>query len=375
MMTPRWLNSADSHVNEPHDLWEKPLEAKWGDAVPRVIPAEQGVGSNSVTAGGRKYFTGEDYLPIGELVLNDPVLEKVRRTNVDPAFRALCMNEDGVWGELLFPTLAMMVFPLPNADLSRDCLKVYNDWLHDYCRGAPERLFGAALINTENVPLAIAELERNAKRGFRAAMINGDVRPEWAPYRDRRYDPLWARLEEMQIPACIHISTGKKKDIFFFNGSLLGQAATGYLDLMAEAGEVLGNEFIFGGILDRFPRLQLFFVEYEASWLPHWLFRMEQLANDFGPNLGVVKPRRPIREYLNQIHVGVIDDPFVRHVADAIDPARLVWGSDYPHVRNTYGKSHQTVAKIFGHLTTPTIEQITVENSRRLFKIDMPAIS
>lgn len=371
----RWLNSADSHVNEPPDLWEKALGGRFGDAVPRVIEPKGGARSASVVGGGRVYFTGEDYIPVGELVLGDPVLEKVRRTNVDPAFRAACMDEDGVWGELLFPTKAMMIFPLADAELSRACLAVYNDWLHEYCQGAPTRLFGAALINTENVERAIAEIERNAKRGFRAAMINGDVRPEWGAYRDAKYDKLWARAEEMAIPVCLHISTGMKKDIFLFTGPKLGDAAKGYLDLMAEAGEVLANEFIFGGILDRFPRLKLFLVEYEASWLPHWLFRTEQVADDFGPNIGVVKPKRPIRRYLDQIYVGVIDDPFVRHVSDAMDPARLVWGSDYPHVRNTFGKSHATVARIFGHLPPATIDAIAVGNAASLFKIAMPTAS
>ena len=129
-MTRVWINSADSHMNEPGDLWAKPLAAKWGDAVPRVIEPEN-ARDGSIQGGGRMYFTGEDYLPTGDLDLGDEMVQRARRTNVDPVYRAACMDEDKVWAEVLFPTKGMMVFPLPNADLARDCFTVYNDWLHD----------------------------------------------------------------------------------------------------------------------------------------------------------------------------------------------------------------------------------------------------
>ena len=34
---------------------------------------------------------------------------------------------------------------------------------------------------------------------------------------------------------------------------------------------MLANEFIFGGVLDRFERLKLVLSEYEVCWLPYWL--------------------------------------------------------------------------------------------------------
>jgi hypothetical protein len=42
-------------------------------------------------------------------------------------------------------------------------------------------------------------------------------------------------------------------------------------------------------------------------------------------------------------------------------------------VRNTFGKSHATVARIFGHLPPPTIDAIAAHNAAQLFKIAMPA--
>ena len=161
--------------------------------------------------------------------------------------------------------------------------------------------------------------------------------------------------------------------MFFYHGEKLRDLPGGFLDLFAEAGYALANEFIFGGILDRFPDLKVYLVEYDASWLPHWLYRLEQLAVDFGPNMGLQKLKEPVREYLARIYVGVINDPLIQTVTGPTDPNILVWGSDFPHVRNTHMKSHQVVGEIFGHLDQNTIDNITIHNAVKLFKIDMPA--
>ena len=374
-MSRKWVNSADSHMTEPGDLWSRPLGAKYGDAVPRIFdPGDPVSRSCGLDPALRYYFTGEHTIPIEpHAEFDEEMLARIDRATKDPTFRAQCMDEDGVYAELLLPTKAMFVFSLKNGDLARDCLRVYNDWLAEYCGQEPKRMLGAALIQMEDVALAIAELERNAKRDMRCAMINADTRPEWGRYQDKEYDPFWARMQEMGIPVLIHISTGQKKDMFLYKGEGLSEAARGYLELFAEAGNVVANEFIFGGILDRFPGLSLVLGEFEASWLPHWLFRLEQLANDFGPNLGLAAPARPIREYLSQIYVGVIDDPLIPHVTSVADPNTLIWGSDFPHVRNTHMKTQKVIAEVFGHLDQESIDNITIHNAARLFSIDMPA--
>ena len=91
-----------------------------------------------------------------------------------------------------------------------------------------------------------------------------------------------------------------------------------------------------------------------------------------GPISASFRRKRPVREYLDQLYVGVIDDPLIRTVTSELDPNRLMWGSDYPHVRNTHLKSHRTVEEAFGHLDAAVIDNIAVNNAATLFKIDMP---
>ena len=203
-------------------------------------------------------------------------------------------------------------------------------------------------------------------------MINVDTGPAWGPYQDRRYDPFWARATEMGLPVVMHISTGQKPDIFTLTGDRSREIPRAYLDLFSEVGNVLANEFIFGGVFDRFPELQIVLGEFEACWITNLLYRMEQLKKDFVPNLELRYSDRLFREYLGRIHIGIIDDPMLSFVTDYVDPNILIWGSDFPHVRNTYSRSHKVIGDILGHLDTKTVDNITRGNMVKLFAIDMP---
>jgi hypothetical protein len=61
-------------------------------------------------------------------------------------------------------------------------IRAYNDWLAEFCRTDPARLKGIAMINLDEVPDAIQELERAARLGLAGAMIT-----EY-PLEHRRYD-------------------------------------------------------------------------------------------------------------------------------------------------------------------------------------------
>ena len=102
--------SSDSHIMEPADLWEKNLtpnlRAKYPKYPVRNSPGEK--------PGGW-----------------------------DPRARLDEMAVDGVSAEVLYPTYGLRLFALEDAALQEACFRIGNDWLIDYCRTAPRRLFTA----------------------------------------------------------------------------------------------------------------------------------------------------------------------------------------------------------------------------------------
>ena len=51
-------------------------------------------------------------------------------------------------------------------------LRIYNDWLADFCNTHPDRFAGLACIPNHDIDAAVGEIERVARRGARARPRN-----------------------------------------------------------------------------------------------------------------------------------------------------------------------------------------------------------
>ena len=360
------LISADSHVVEPADLFASTLGDKHGDKVPRFVSEYQGVE-------GRYYFTGKEYLRLSVLLEGDDAeQDKLTKAGRDPGFRLQCLDEDGIYAEILYASSTLHTMRALDDQLVQDCCGVFSDWLADHRSEAPKRLFGCAPIHMADVNWAIAELERVAKLGMATATINCDTREAWEPYRSAHYDPFWARAEEIGMPLSLHILTGNERASFTLHGDERSQGVRRSLDVFHEAFPTLANEFIFGGIFDRFPKLNIMLAEFEVSWLVYWMFRVEQFERNFGPSVGSPMPKRRVRDYMGQVYHGVVDELYLDKVLDLIDPKTLVWGSDFPHNRCTYPNSQKIVDDLYGHHSEALVDDLTFNNAARLFCIEVP---
>ena len=136
----------------------------------------------------------------------------------------------------------------------------------------PRRLIGVSVIPMYDVAWAIEELERTLQKGLLNPMINCQAPEGCPPYRDPVYDRFWAAASEAGAPVTLHLLTGRVL-------SPLGGAAdqtpverqenpAQWIALFNEIQTVLANDFIFGGILERFPNLKLVCSEYEVAWIP-----------------------------------------------------------------------------------------------------------
>ena len=110
--------------------------------------------------------------------------------------------------------------------------------------------------------------------------------------------------------------------------------------LMYEIMGVLANEFIFGRILDRFPRLKLVCSEFEISWIPPFMWRLDQMQEDFGYRLDLPKLDLKASDYMRRrIWHGVIDDPFA---AESVKKIGTEQGDVGARTSPTYGPSDST---------------------------------
>ena len=90
--------------------------------------------------------------------------------------------------------------------------RAYNDWLADFCRTDPARLKGIAMINLDDIPDAIRELERATRLGLTGAMIT-EYPVEHRRYDQSEYEKFWAAAAALDLPLSLHTATRRQGKI------------------------------------------------------------------------------------------------------------------------------------------------------------------
>ena len=363
--------SADSHVLEPGDLWTKALGARFGDALPRIVKGFEG-------HEGTFFYLGRpgEAARIDELVNavgDDARITELVRAGSDPDFRLQLMRSDGVAAEVINPTFALWVPRIPDPAMRRACAQVFNDWIVDYCARSPRRLLGVGIVPIDDAQWAVEEARRIIRRGVRGIMVPTQPIEGAAPYRSPVYDPFWAVVEEARVPVTLHIVTGRVRDPFTYHGAdERGEVPRSFLELFGEAAPVLANEFIFGGIFDRFPKLVIFLSEYDASWLPILKYRVDRIEKF--PGLAPLKRRA--RAYVDEnVVVGIINDPLAAKLRQEIGIDRIMWGSDFPHPPCPYPHTRERIGEILAGIPEADRAAIVAGNVSRLYDIDLPGLA
>jgi predicted TIM-barrel fold metal-dependent hydrolase len=367
-----WINSSDSHILEPEDLFENALGKKYADECPRYIDEHGGIKA-------KFYYTGYEYVRVDEIVEGDDstpesaaLMEEMIKASKDPYERIKCLDKDGIWAEILNSTWMLYTMRAPNDRMVRDCCEVYNDWIAEHCSADPKRLYGTSMVYMQDPEWAVKELERVHKLGLKSVLINCDTRPGWPLYHEPQYDKFWATAQDLDMPVTLHIITGNVKDLFTFHGDDRKYVPGETYKLLQECTWVLSNEFIFGGILDRFPKLKIACSEFEVSWLPYWLFRARQMKSALGPTMGIHVPDKEIDEYMPQIFHGMVDDSAWELCIGHVPMTNIAWGSDFPHARCTYPNSQKIVGDLFGHHDPKLMADLTYYNVANYYNMTLP---
>ena len=364
------VNSADSHVVEPLDLWVERLPQHLKARAPRIEEVD-----------GRWVFVVEGTPPrkMGGPATEEPGAKKTgaekkekvatgfRPGGSDPGLRAADLDEDGVWGEVLYPTIALFGYMIPDPELRWATARAYNDWLAETFTAASTRFAGAAMIPIQEIDDAVAEIERVAGLGLRSVMLPMQP-PADAPYNHDRYDPVWAAAQSHAMPVSFHVGTGANP-VHERGG---GGAVINYVEVGLGAQRTLAY-LAASGVLERHPSLHVVMVECGAGWLS-WL--MERMDEAFEEHAGWVHPKlaEPPSFYVRrQGHVtfgndaaGVVNRDFT-----GVEP--LLWASDYPHPEGTWPHTQETLDRIFTGVDEESRRRITFDTTARLYGLELPA--
>ena len=335
---PDLLVSADAHVDEPVDLWDE-------------FPAD-------VRAQLPKLGRPADIRPQGGL---------------NPKVRLEHMDQDGVAADVLYPTAALRAFTLPR-EIQERAFRIYNDWLADYCKTAPKRLFGVPCICVYDIDAAVKELRRCADMGLLGGLIWQMPDPK-LPFNSPHYEKLWAAAAELGTPINIHILSGfsyfKDRANLVGNNIVRGAVNT-------RMNEILGAVFdlIWYGAFDRHPKLKIEIVEAEIGWIPfalqQWDYYYHRFSNPGQSQIQQFGISRPPSEIFNEhFYATFMDDVVGTHALNIWGEKNCMWSSDYPHANMTWPNSRAFVARQIGKLPMDKQIRLTSQNVIDLYGLKL----
>jgi len=370
--------SSDSHVVEPPNLWTERMDRAFRDRGPRVVSEFDGdwwmidgTRGNSFQGGaqvGKRFEHAEDLRPAARF-------SEVRPGAYQPAEFLRENEEDGIWGSVIYPTAGLQLYMVPDLPLLSACFRAYNDWLVDFCKAAPDRLRGIALINVEDVDEAIRELTRARQRGLAGGMIT--VAPaEDRSYDHKMYEPFWAAAQDLDAPISLHVATNRPTPYSDSESNRTSRAS-----LLANADywvRVSLGHLILEGVFERYPRLRVGSAEHEIAWVPYFLDRLDYTYTQRARRTHWVRYRTdvlPSDLFRQNAFLSFQEDAMGIRDRALIGVDTLMWGSDYPHTESTFPRSRAILERILDGVPDEERRQITASNVARLYQFDAVAAS
>ncbi len=364
------LISADSHINEPPDLWTTRLPAKFQDRAPRMVDMERG--SAWIMEGA------VDPINFGLNVcggtppeLQSPWIKwaDVRKGGYVPAERLKEQDQDGVSAEVLYPTprVSNTVFwHTEDPEFHLACIRAYNDWLSEYCSQAPDRLLGVALMPNIGIVAAVEEFRRVAKLpGIRSIQLGRY--PSGGFGISEEDDPLWAEAEAAGTPVSIHVSFALDAP----GAHSRTQANTVIVGgLRFFDAPVRAQEFIYSLALDRFPKLMIPLVEVDCGWVP---YVKEQLNDRFSRQNPKTRPQtklRPSEYFERNFYYAYITDAFGVHSRHFIGVDQIMWSSDFPHTGTDFPNSWKTIEQHYVGVPEDEKYKMLAGNASRIYGLN-----
>lgn len=361
--------SADCHVNEPPNLWVERIEEKYRHRLPRI----------EVDAEGVKWSIVEGYHPvkIRDLKMEGEDQERAKVGKSDPAERLKDHARDGVDAEVIFPNRGLQMWATPDPLFAQAMCSVYNDWAWEIFGEHYDRLRPMACIATGDIPSAIAEIERAARMGFRGLSL--PCKPMWGPgssedlnYNLPEFDPLWACIQENDLPFTFHVSTGKDPRAARGNG---GAIINYVIHSLAPTAEPIVN-LCSSGVLDRFPHLRFASIEAGIGWVP-WMLRAMDEAYEHHHFWAFPKLQMLPSEYYRKHCFASFqeDPPGVDLMRDYNLGDNFMWANDYPHHEGSWPHSAQAIERTMGGLSDEERGKILGLNAARFFDFDVAKLA
>ncbi len=361
--------SADSHINEPPELFNE-VPASLRSLAPQLVHTDKGDAwimapgaaprfvSTSAVAGRKK----EEYLA------RPVTYETMRKGSFMPGPHVEDMDIDNIDAGVLYPGIMRYLERCADGPVRLACAHTYNEWMAGFQKHDPKRLVGIATLpqlDDDMGKTTIEALERAAKLGLRGAFLS--QKDSGIPLHHPDASRFWAVAEEIGIPISIHIHTnpfqrGWSKDWMDIPGS---KELGGSLVLIGMAEHM--NTLIWGGVVARHPKLKIVLAEGGIGWIPSVLERMDHVYDVHRHYMNSIVKEKPSETFRKNFYATFQKDVAGIRLRDMMGADRLMWASDYPHTDTTWPESKKVIDETFEGVPEGDKHLMISENAARLY--------
>ena len=199
--------------------------------------------------------------------------------------------------------------------------KFLNDHIADLVVRYPKNYIGLATIPMQDTTLAIQELERIKTIGYKGIQIGSNINNK--NLSEEEFFPIFEACQDLDLAIMIHPwqMMGEEDMRKYWLPWLVG--------MPAETSRAACS-MIFGGILERLPKLRVCFSHAGGSFLPT-LGRIEHGFN-CRPDLVAIDNKVNPRDYLGKFWVDSVthDIDLLKYILKLQGSSKVCFGTDYP---------------------------------------------
>jgi predicted TIM-barrel fold metal-dependent hydrolase len=281
-------------------------------------------------------------------------------------------RRDGIDAEIIFPNKGLTMWATHDVEFGHAQCRVWNDWTWDTFGQYNDFMSPIAAIMTADVEVATAEIQRTAKMGFRG--VNLPCKPVWGAHDARHpnynlpiYDPMWAAIQDCDLPITFHIATGMDPRAARHDGG----AVINYVSHACTTAIEPMSNLCASGVLERFPKLRFALIECGIGWVPWaldamdeaykkhhlWTYpKLEQLPSEYFRQHGAASFQEDVAGLRLAREFNLVDN--------------FMWANDYPHAEGSWPHSAEAIEREMRFLTNQERAKILGLNVANVFKFD-----
>ena len=275
---------------------------------PGIVMEELGTRANVDKAHGA--------IPIGCLDLSNP------------PERLATLDKLGIDVQFLMPsTLYANITEEPSYEAA--LYRTYNRYMGRQCRAYSERLKWAGLLPMRDARQACDAIGEMQKLGAAAAVVYGTVGDRMLSHSS--FTPVWDEFARSGLPLCVHMgsSYAPLTDLCenILDSNMISKALPANLAFVA---------IVAHGMLDRYPNLNVGFLEFGAEWIFYMAGRLQHYAvlnrRRMPSSKGLLA--RDVEDYFKSGHIFVAaeaDDAMMAQEMALLGEDQILFSSDFPH--------------------------------------------